>query len=128
MPPRPQGTKLLVATLGLATVSYVGCGNSHPPGNLQRPPEEPTVHEHPPGNLMAPPDTDIPTPPSATATPSASGAPSASAAPSASTTPVATSTPTASAKPTSTGPALPPKEHPHGNLMAPPPPPPKPKK
>lgn len=121
MPPRPQGTKLLVATLGLATVSYVGCGNSHPPGNLQTPPEEPTVHEHPPGNLMAPPDTDIPTPPSATA------APSASVAPSATTTPVATSTPSATA--TATTPGLPPKEHPHGNLMAPPPPPPpKPKK
>jgi hypothetical protein len=43
--------KLLVATAGLASVVYVACGNSHPPGNLPAPP--PT--EHPPGNLPAPP-------------------------------------------------------------------------
>jgi hypothetical protein len=118
---RPQGTKLLVATIGLATVSYVGCGNSHPPGNLMTAPLEPTAtssapEEMPHGNLMAPPDQQP-------------EVPSASASTVETTTPVAMSTPTASAsasvKPTATGPIKPPKDHPHGNLMAPPPPPPK---
>jgi hypothetical protein len=76
--------KLLVATLGLCTVSYVACGgrSEHPPGNLMAPPGEPTVEPttdptatpttdptaaptntvpedepdpHPTGNLMPPP-------------------------------------------------------------------------
>lgn len=114
---RPQGTKLLVATIGLATVSYVGCGNSHPPGNLMTSPLEPTAtssapEEMPHGNLMAPPDQ----PPEV---------PSASAAPT--TTPVATAVSSASAsasasvKPSAAGPLKPPKERPHGNVMTPPP-------
>ncbi len=71
---RPQGTKLLIATIGLATVSYVGCGGpDHPPGNLMVTPEPietavpdgsatalpsgetPPPTEMPPGNLMPPP-------------------------------------------------------------------------
>jgi hypothetical protein len=92
---RPQGTKLLVATLGLATVSYVGCGNSHPPGNLMQSPDPTETasngpDDHPPGNLMAPP-----------------GMP--------------TTTPSASATTTAT--AVDDPDMPHGNLMAPPPPP-----
>ena len=93
---RPRGTKLLVATLGLCTVSYVGCGNSHPPGNLMQTPPTPT--EHPPGNLMAPPDEHLSTEP--TAQPTAQP----------------TALPTVEPKP--------PLDHPPGNLMPPPPPPP----
>lgn len=95
---RPRGTKLLVATVGLATVTYAGCGNSHPPGNLMAPPD-PTTEEFPPGNLMAPPDRSAPVEPTATIAIPASGAPSSTVVP------------------------VLPTEMPHGNLMAPPPPP-----
>jgi hypothetical protein len=117
---RPQGTKLLVATIGLATVSYVGCGNSRPPGNLMSTPEPTetataTPDDHPPGNLMAPPEP----------MPTQSAVPTASeTVPATATATVATSA-TASAKPTATAKIPTPKDFPHGNLMAPPPPPPK---
>ncbi len=61
---RPKGRKLLVATAGLATLTYVACKHEAPTGNLPAPMPEPT--EMPVGNLPAPmPD------PTATATPSA---------------------------------------------------------
>jgi len=78
---RRRGRRLLVASLGVAAVSYVGCKESvtnMPPGNLVAPPPASTdaaavpvpapapsdVPMHPPGNLMPPPPTPLnPTPP-----------------------------------------------------------------
>jgi hypothetical protein len=49
---RTRGRKLLVATAGLATISYVACKKDPPVGNLPAPMPEPT--EMPVGNLPAP--------------------------------------------------------------------------
>jgi hypothetical protein len=57
---RPQGTKLLIATIGLATVSYVGCGGpDHPPGNLMATPE-PTETVSPDASATALPSGETP--------------------------------------------------------------------
>ena len=116
-PPRKMAPrKLLVATIGLCTVSYIGCGDtsSRPPGNLMAP--QPT--EAPPGNLMAPPGQPLPTD-----EPSAEPAPSASAtSPTSTGAVVATGAPvvpSASAAPSSSAKPFPRPHGPVGNLMAP---------
>jgi hypothetical protein len=51
-PPREFNVrKLLVATVGLAAVSYVGCTEESPVANLMAPP--------PTGNLVPPPDASV---------------------------------------------------------------------
>ena len=52
VPRRRIAKKLLVASLGVAAVSYVVACEKQPVGNLAPPPD---VTAQPPGNLMAPP-------------------------------------------------------------------------
>jgi hypothetical protein len=57
------GRKLLVASLGVAALSYVGCGNGPITGNLIAPPGDAATDaatDAPPsvGNLVAPPPAD----------------------------------------------------------------------
>lgn len=56
---RLKGKRLLIASAGLATLSYVGCGEEEaPPGNLVAPP--PPEEVAPPGNLVPPPPREEP--------------------------------------------------------------------
>lgn len=57
---RTRGRKLLVATAGLATITYVACKKDPPVGNLPAPMPEPT--EMPVGNLPAPMPDPMPEP------------------------------------------------------------------
>lgn len=115
-----RSRKLLVASVGVASVLYA-CEKPYPPGNLVAPPPaEPDAGMVTSGNLMAPPE---PQP-----QPSASTAPSAIE-------PVDAATPPstdAGAKTAPTASHIPLPHRPPGNLMPPPPPPnptpPKPKK
>jgi hypothetical protein len=66
--PKPRlGRKLLVATVGLASVSYVACGSDQTSssGNLMPPPDTGKVDAPPDdigsGNLAPPPDSSIDT-------------------------------------------------------------------
>ncbi len=104
---RPRRRKLLVASLGVATVTYaLACGKTSPPGNLAQP-----VTVEPVGNPMAPPENVEPS--IDAAAPDAGAANVGDAGVSASGTASGTATP---------APTTPPKPRPHptgGNLMAP---------
>lgn len=54
--PRPRiGRKLLVATIGVATVTYVACNDETSVGNLMPyPQQDSSVSDSPVGNLVAP--------------------------------------------------------------------------
>jgi hypothetical protein len=44
-PKRAQGRKLLIASIGVATASYIGCGGGETSGNLIAPPCDPSCNE-----------------------------------------------------------------------------------
>jgi hypothetical protein len=117
-PQRPKRRMLLVASIGVATVSYaVAACEKQPAGNLA--PPQPPATQQPVGNLAAPPDQPMPSAePTATASTPISPTTGNLMAPVDKPTP----TPSASASTTSTTTKPVPPRPPHaGNLMAPPP-------